>query len=396
MASNNNIYESLSDEQIIALLQMLFTNMNNLDRLYYDMFINTTPLTLTLERYNEDGVLESYELPNRAKDRSNIIQGRGTPEKSQIAGVGSIYLDTLTSNIWIKTTEEGDTGWVMLYTPVNFIKGREYITPDGDASGLKGLSVSSLEGGILDVKFGGTGTKGLEGIIKGQGQDLPYKTATPNVDYVEPKTFIGMLGLFQTDDLPDGWIPCLGQAVRRADYPKLAEKIAPKERSGKSVFPNDRLEEYGAGVSYINEYGQRVIHEYDSNGEALGTDIMIIPNYQDRYIRGWVPSGSTVLGGFQPCAVPNIQGEFFNSQGNETSLNKSPSGAFTSVAKAGNGAEGTKGWAERISFSANSYKPSKNGVSQESVYKDEVYEVRVNNLNAYVAIYAGVENVQEV
>ena len=99
MASNNNIYESLSDEQIIALLQMLFTNMNNLDRLYYDMFINTTPLTLTLERYNEDGVLESYKLPNRAKDRSNIIQGRGTPEKSQIAIAGSIYLDTLTSNI---------------------------------------------------------------------------------------------------------------------------------------------------------------------------------------------------------------------------------------------------------------------------------------------------------
>lgn len=391
MASNNNIYESLSDEQIIALLQMLFTNMNNLDRLYYDMFINTTPLTLTLERYNEDGVLESYELPNRAKDRSNIIQGRGTPEKSQIASAGSIYLDILTSNIWIKTTEGGATGWVMLYTPVNFIKGKEYITPDGDASGLKGLSVSNLEGGILDVKFGGTGTKGLEGIIKGQGQDLPYKTAIPNVDYVVPDTFIGMLGLFQTDDLPDGWIPCLGQAVRRTDYPKLAEKIAPKERSGKSVFPNDRLELYGVGMSYINEYGQTVIHEYDSNGEAFGTDIMIIPNYQDRYIRGWVPS--TVLGGFQPCAVPNIVGEFFNSQENETSLKKSPSGAFTRVAKAGNGVDGTKGWFERIKFSANSYQPKKGNVLQESVYKDDVYEVRVNNLNAYVAIYAGVENV---
>ena len=394
MASNNNIYESLSDEQIIALLQMLFTNMNNLDRLYYDMFINTTPLTLTLERYNEEGVLESYELPNRAKDRSNIIQGRGTPEKSQSASAGSIYLDILTSNIWIKTTEEGATGWVMLYTPANFIKGREYITPDGDASGLKGLSVSNLEGGILNVKFGGTGTSGLDGIIKGKGQDRPYTTATPNVDYVAPNTFIGMLGLFQTDDLPEGWIPCLGQAVRRDDYPKLAEKIAPKERSGKSVFPNDRLEKYGAGVSYRNEYGQRVIHEYDSNGEALGTDIIIIPNYQDRYIRGWVPS--TVLGGFQPCAVPNIVGEFFNSQENETSLNKSPSGAFTRVAKAGNGVEGTKGWFERIKFSANSYKPKKDGVAQESVYKDDVYEVRVNNLNAYVAIYAGVENVQEV
>ena len=393
MASNNNIYESLSDEQIIALLQMLFTNMNNLDRLYYDMFINTTPLTLTLERYNEDGVLESYKLPNRAKDRSNIIQGRGTPEKSQIAGVGSIYLDILTSNIWIKTTEEGDTGWVMLYTPANFIKGREYITPDGDASGLKGLSASNLEGGIMDVRVGGTGNSGLTGIVKGRGQDLPYTTALPNIDYVIPDTFIGMLGLFQTDELPEGWIPCLGQAVRRTDYPKLAEKIAPKIRSGVAVFPNDRLTPHGAGMSYINEYGQTVTHEYDSDGRAFGTDIMIIPNYQDRYIRGWVPSGSIVLGGFQPCAVPNVIGEFFNTQENETSLSKDPSGAFTRVATSGNGVDGSKGWFERIKFSANSYKPSKNGVLQESVYKDDVYEVRVNNLNTYVAIYAGVENV---
>lgn len=393
MASNNNIYESLSDEQIIALLQMLFTNMNNLDRLYYDMFINTTPLTLTLERYNEDGVLESYKLPNRAKDRSNIIQGRGTPEKSQIAGVGSIYLDILTSNIWIKTTEEGATGWVMLYTPTNFIKGREYITPDGDASGLKGLSASNLEGGIMDVRVGGTGNSGLTGIVKGRGQDLPYTTALPNIDYVIPDTFIGMLGLFQTDELPEGWIPCLGQAVRRTDYPKLAEKIAPKIRSGVAVFPNDRLTPHGAGMSYINEYGQTVIHEHDSDGRAFGTDIMIIPNYQDRYIRGWVPNGSIVLGGFQPCAVPNVVGEFFNTQENETSLPKDPSGAFTRVATSGNGVDGSKGWFERIKFSANNYKPSKNGVLQESVYKDDVYEVRVNNLNTYVAIYAGVENV---
>lgn len=393
MASNNNIYESLSDEQIIALLQMLFTNMNNLDRLYYDMFINTTPLTLTLERYNEDGVLESYKLPNRAKDRSNIIQGRGTPEKSQIAGVGSIYLDILTSNIWIKTTEEGATGWVMLYTPANFIKGREYITPDGDASGLKGLSASNLEGGIMDVRVGGTGNSGLTGIVKGRGQDLPYTTALPNIDYVIPDTFIGMLGLFQTDELPEGWIPCLGQAVRRTDYPKLAEKIAPKIRSGVAVFPNDRLTPHGAGMSYINEYGKTVIHEHDSEGRAFGTDIMIIPNYQDRYIRGWVPSGSIVLGGFQPCAVPNVVGEFFNTQENETSLSKDPSGAFTRVATSGNGVDGSKGWFERIKFSANNYKPSKNGVLQESVYKDDVYEVRVNNLNTYVAIYAGIENV---
>ena len=66
---------SLNDEQIITLLEYLFTNMNNLDRLYYDMFINTTPMDLTLERYNEDGIKETHILPNRAKDKQKVLQG---------------------------------------------------------------------------------------------------------------------------------------------------------------------------------------------------------------------------------------------------------------------------------------------------------------------------------
>ena len=70
---------NLNDEQIIALLEQLFTNMNNLDRIYYDMFINTTPMDITLERYNQDGVIETFVLPNRAKDRQNVLQGKGTP-----------------------------------------------------------------------------------------------------------------------------------------------------------------------------------------------------------------------------------------------------------------------------------------------------------------------------
>lgn len=389
MASNNSISESLSDEQIIALLQMLFTNMNNLDKLYYDMFINTTPLTLNLERYNEDGVLETYSLPNRAKDRSNIVQGRGEPERSQIAGIGTIYLDILTSNIWIKTNDEGATGWVMLYTPTNFIKGREYLSPTGDASGLKGLSASNLEGGIMDVRVGGTGTQGLVGIIKGRGQELPYTTAEAGIDYMIPDTFIGALGLFMTATLPDGWIPCLGQPIRKTDYPKLYYALKPSEATAIKTFPNDRLEAHGAGVSYIDEYGNEVVFEYDSQMRAYGVDVAIVPNYQDRYIRGWNPSNGTILGMFQPCAAPNIVGEFFNSQERETSLEKDPTGAFRRVASAGNGVDGTHGWFERIRFSANYYTPTLNGVAQPSVYKDDVYEIRVNNVNAQIAIFAG-------
>lgn len=385
----NNISESISDEQLIALLQMLFVNMNNLDRLYYDMFINTTPLTLTLERYNEDGVIETFQLPNRAKDRMNIMQGRGEPEKAQTAGVGTMYLDVLTANLWVKTTDSGATGWVMLYTPANFLKGREYIAPDGDASALKGLSASNLEGGIMDVRVGGTGTQGLTGLIKGRGKELPYVAAEPGVDYLAPKTFIGCLGLFMRDNiireddsdyptLPEGWLPCQGGTVDRYNYPALYNAL-------KYTYPNNIL--------YQNKDGYTCYKDEAGNEIIIPDNHFVLPDIQDRYLRGWDGNSSTPIGTFQKCAIPNIHGEFFNTQEDETVLPKDPNGAFTRVASKGNGVDGTKGWFETIHFSAANYKPTKNGVTQESVYRDDVYDVRTNNISTFICIYAGVQGV---
>lgn len=379
-----NISDSLSDEQIIALLQMLFTNMNNLDKLYYDMFINTTPLTLTLERYNDDGVIESYQLPNRAKDKMNALQGRGEPEGSQTAGAGTFYIDSLTSNVWVKTLDTGAVGWVMLYTPSNFVAGRSYLAPDGDASSLTGISASSLTGGIMSVSVGGTGTQGLTGIIKGRGKDSTYTVAEPNVDYIEPQTIIGSLGLFMRDvaadtaknipALPDGWLPCNGAVVSKLNYPTLYQLL-------QNTYPNNTITTTSEGTLQYTDYYGNVV--------SLAEDSFVLPDFQDMYIRGW--DGTSVIGRYQAGAVPNVQGEFFNSQESETALNKDPSGAFTRVATSGDGVDGSKGWFERIHFSAADYKPTKDGVEQESVYKDDVYEVRVNNLSTVVCIYAGKE-----
>jgi len=369
--ATNNISESLSDEQIIALLQMLFTNMNNLDKLYYDMFINQNPLMLTLERYNADGVIETYQLPNRAMDRSNVLQGRGTPERSQIAGMGTIYIDVLTSNIYLKATEGGATGWIMLYTPANFLKGREYMSPDSDASSLKGISATNITGGILDVKNGGTGVgdsgPGLTGLIKGRGTTQPYTTAVSGVDYIAPKTFIGCLGLFMSNDIPEDWLVCDGSVSHsKGDYPELANAL-------ENTFPNNALrrgEEVGY-FYYTDEVGNVI---------AVPEDNFVVPNFQNRYIRGFNSNDSQVLGAFQSCALPEIVGEFFNTQESETSIPQEPTGAFSRVRKEGNGVDGTHGWFERIRFSAHKSNP---------IYDPEVEEVRVNNLTAKVCIYAG-------
>ena len=53
----DNITDKLKNvrtlEDIVNLLTILFTNLNNQNEIYYDMFLNPNPMDVELERYNE-------------------------------------------------------------------------------------------------------------------------------------------------------------------------------------------------------------------------------------------------------------------------------------------------------------------------------------------------------
>ena len=103
--------------ELIDMLSELFTNMNNLDRLYYDMFFNTTPMDLTLQRYDENGVLQTYVIPNRAKDAANTLTGMGNPEGQVVAPIGKLYIDLETGELYYKSSNPAtNTGWELVYT----------------------------------------------------------------------------------------------------------------------------------------------------------------------------------------------------------------------------------------------------------------------------------------
>ena len=388
----SSISDSLSDDQILTLLQMLFTNMNNLDRLYYDMFINRTPMMLQLERYNEHGVLETFQIPNRAMDRAETIKGKGSPERVEQADSGTLYIDILTSNIWVKTTDDSTTGWVMFYTPSNLVEGQQYLSPTGDASGLHGLSATNLTGGTLSTRVGGTGTSHpLKGILKGQGGEEPFTVAEGGIDYLLPQAFIGSLGLFMrdaesTEELPSlmeyGWLPCNGAHYSQNNYQTLYKVL-------KNIYPNRETDRYQEGdIWYYDDiYGQPV---------EIGADEFAVPDLRDMYLRGW--TNGRELNSFQGSAAPNVYGEFFNSQERETSLpyqypEGTPKGCFRRITATGNGVGGGDGWFEILAFDAKNYKPEKNGIPQESVYKDDIYEIRTNNISTMICIYAGKQGV---
>lgn len=103
-------------EQIETILTKLATNYSNLAIIFYDVFYNTTPMDVTFQMYDESGVIQTYTIPNRAKDRSNILNGSGSPQGTVEASTGTIYQDLESGDLYIKETSSGNVGWVKFVT----------------------------------------------------------------------------------------------------------------------------------------------------------------------------------------------------------------------------------------------------------------------------------------
>jgi len=142
-----------TQEELTNLLSILYTNLNNLDSIYYDMFINSVPMDVTLERYDEAGVLQTYLLPNRAKDSQYILQGTGNPNGTISANTGVIYLDIASSSLYFKSIGTDTYGWVKVFSTTNLISGVNYLTPNGNGSQITNLNASNITSGMVDSAF---------------------------------------------------------------------------------------------------------------------------------------------------------------------------------------------------------------------------------------------------
>ena len=135
--------EDVTLTELIDMLSELFTNMNNLDKTYYDMFYNQTPMDITLDRYNENGDLEQFVVPNRAKDKDAIIVGNGEPENNVESYIGKLYMDLDTGNLYYKSSGSTEaptaTGWKEIYTQANAGDTFQYSDEKGQPNGYASL-----------------------------------------------------------------------------------------------------------------------------------------------------------------------------------------------------------------------------------------------------------------
>ena len=290
-------------EDVVNLLMVLFTNLNNQNEMYYDMFLNPTPMDLDLERYNENGELVTVTLPNVAKMRINIYSGDVNPNGVQVASPGALYLNTETRELYYKSYGTTSDGWVLIWSERNLV----YLSPTGDASQVKNLNIDSVTAGTLKVEFGGTGAQSLTGLVKGNGSD-PFTSAVDGLDYIGPNSMVGIICYYPvSDSIPAGWLRCDGYTgYLKADYPRLAAKLGNKYGGSDTTFgvPNC-IDVYIKGWDGSNNVGLRELGQVGKHQHTLigSTDVESAHTHDrgDMNITGYFTnetSGMKVTGAF--------------------------------------------------------------------------------------------------
>lgn len=106
---------------IIENLTELLTNTVNMTSVFYDIFLNPEPMDVTLQQYNDQNELVTVTIPNRAKDRSESLSGEGTPEGNVEAPIGTMYIDTQFSQVYIKVSGSDQYGWLSILNQTSVI-----------------------------------------------------------------------------------------------------------------------------------------------------------------------------------------------------------------------------------------------------------------------------------
>ena len=164
----------ISFEQIAKMLSQLATNYSNLFADYYNLFYNPTPMDVTVELYDDSGNLETITIPNRAKDRTYILNGEGEPEGVVEAEKGSVYQDLSNGIVYIKQfTTSDSTGWSELMTIGSL---SEYLlqdagSPEGVVTATKGVLYVDRGNANLYIKTTNIGNTGWN-LISANTTDL--------------------------------------------------------------------------------------------------------------------------------------------------------------------------------------------------------------------------------
>lgn len=170
--------DSQEISKIATTLSNLAQNYNELAQNWFDIFYNPEARDITIKFFDTDGNLETYTLPNRAKDFKYYLNGEGDPSEQlslQNVATGSLYIDTLVGDVYIK---QGNY-WRRIMS-LNEVYSAGKGAPEGEVEGNIGNIYVDLNTGAMYLKTidgGNTGWKvsGAEGVAYKADVDRQFK-----------------------------------------------------------------------------------------------------------------------------------------------------------------------------------------------------------------------------
>ena len=187
-------------QQILTILTQLATNYTSLFTDYYNMFYNETPMDITLKIYDAEGNLIPDQdgtapivVPNRAKDRTYLLNGTGEPENFVTASRGATYQDLTNGRVYIKLAGDGTAnGWSPIITQANV---DDYVlqgegSPEGIVESSRGIVYVDILNALIYIKTTPTGNTGWVGVNAGvvnpANADLSNLTPTGELHFANP------------------------------------------------------------------------------------------------------------------------------------------------------------------------------------------------------------------
>lgn len=189
--------ETTDMNQIATLLSQLVQNYNELAQNWFNIFYNPEAMDISLKFFDEDGNIQTYTLPNRAKDLKYILNGIGDPEGGVTAKAGSLYQDTENGDLYIKRTGNGNTGWRRMMS-MNEVYSSGKGSPEGVKEGKCGDMYVDLDTGMLYMKTTKAGLTGwtLAGASGKADQvyvDKRFNDVDDNLDRLNQEIFEGVV-----------------------------------------------------------------------------------------------------------------------------------------------------------------------------------------------------------
>lgn len=154
-------------EQIELILARLQNNYSELARTFYILFYDPNPQDLTLEWYDENNVLQTLTIPNRAKDQKYIRNGQTNPEGFVEAPPATLYQNISTGEIFLKDSGTDKSGWVKIVSEADldsFIIKDEG-APNENVTAKLGTLYIDTTTGVVYIKSLPTGNVGWQPII---------------------------------------------------------------------------------------------------------------------------------------------------------------------------------------------------------------------------------------